>query len=57
MILKEFIFTLRSLEGAEYEIAVPARKEADAERLLKNYIDIMSPSDKIVSLKASRAEH
>ena len=51
MILKEFTFIIQSPDGSEYEMAVPARREEDAERLLKNYLEVISSRDRIVSLK------
>ena len=54
MVLKEFIFVIRTPEGQEYEMAVPARKETDAERLLKNLLDAIESTDRIVSLKGSQ---
>jgi len=57
MVLKEFIFIIESPDGSEYEIAVPARRVVDAERLLGNYFAATSSQDKIISLKESRIEH
>ncbi|OGW41775.1 MAG: hypothetical protein A2010_16400 [Nitrospirae bacterium GWD2_57_9] len=53
MELKPFIFIMRSPNGQEYEMAVPARRESDAERLLKNLLDALNSRDKILFLKAS----
>ena len=44
---------MRSPDLQEYEIAVPARNESDAERLLKNLLDALNSRDKIVCLKGS----
>lgn len=55
MVLKEFVFKIASLDGEVYELAVPARELADAERLLENYFTATSSEDKIVSL--SRSPH
>ena len=57
MILKEFIFVIRTPDGREYEMAVPAGKETDAERLLKNLLDALDSRDRIVSLKGPQAIH
>lgn len=51
MELKEFTFVLHSPDGPEYEMAVPARKESDAERLLKNLLDTLNSPDRIIRLK------
>lgn len=50
---KEFIFVLRKPDGSEYEQAVSANNEADAERRLKNILDVLDSRDKVVSLKES----
>ena len=57
MVLNEFIFVVRTPKGEEYEMTVPARRESDAERLLKNLFDALSSYDRIVSLKRSQTEH
>jgi hypothetical protein len=57
MVLKEFIFIIRTPIGEEYEMTVPARRESDAERLLGNLLDALSSNDRIVSLKESPTEH
>ncbi len=51
MVLKEFIFIIKTSQGKEYEMTVPAREQTDAERLLKNYLDAVGSGDRIVSLK------
>jgi hypothetical protein len=51
MVLKEFIFVIRKRDGEEYEMAVPAWNESDAERLLTNLLDVTSSNDRIVSLR------
>lgn len=50
---KEFIFVLRKPDGSEYEQAVSADDEADAERRLKNILDVFDSRDKVVGLKES----
>ncbi len=55
MARKEFIFIIRTPGGQEYEMAVPARRESDAERLLKNLLDALSSNDRIVAFKGSQA--
>lgn len=57
MILKEFVFILRSAGGVEYEMAVPSRSEEDAERLLKNLLDTLESNDRIVSLKKGKTAY
>ncbi len=57
MVLKEFIFVIRTPKGEEYEMTVPARRESDAERLLKNLFDTLDSRDKIVAVKGSQTEH
>jgi hypothetical protein len=54
MVLREFIFVIRTPEGREYEMAVPARKESDAERRLKNLLDALASRDRIVGLKGQQ---
>ncbi len=49
--LNEFIFIIRTQDGQEYEMTVPARKEADAERLLRNLLDALDSTDKIITVK------
>jgi hypothetical protein len=55
MVLKEFIFVICTPEGKEYEMAVPAREEADAQRRLKNLLDTLASQDRIVSSKGARS--
>jgi len=49
--LNEFTFIIRTQDGEEYEMAVSARKETDAEWLLRNLLDALDSKDKIISLK------
>jgi len=49
--LNEFIFIIRAQDGQEYEMTVPARQEADAERLLRNLLDAIDSKDTIISAK------
>ena len=51
MVLKDFIVVIESPEGEKYELTVPARKEADAARRVKNLFDTIYSSDKIISVK------
>jgi hypothetical protein len=48
---KEFIFILIKPDGSEYEQAVSADNAADAERRLKNLLDIIGSADKISGLR------
>ncbi len=48
---KEFIFILVKPDGSEYEQAVSADNEVEAERRLKNLLDIAGSEDKIVRLQ------
>lgn len=49
--INEFIFIIRAQDGQEYEMTVPARQEADAERLLRNLLDALDSKDTIISVK------
>ena len=55
MELKTFTFVLRSPRGHDYEMAVPARKKADAERLLKTLLGALNSRDKILLSKDPQA--
>lgn len=47
---REFIFVLRRPDGTEYEQRVTASNEADAERRLKNAMDVLNSSDRVISM-------
>lgn len=50
---KEFIFILRRTDGTEYEQRVTAGSEADAERRLKNAMDVLNSTDRVISMLES----
>lgn len=47
---REFIFIMRKPDGTEYEQRVTASSEADAERRLKNVMDVLNSPDRVVSM-------
>ncbi len=51
MVFKEFIFIIRTSQGKEYEMSIPAKEQGDAERLLKNFLDAVGSDDRIISFK------
>ncbi len=53
--LTMFPFTLRSPDGQQYRITVPAPTESDAERILKSVLDSLQYRDRIVSRPERKA--
>jgi hypothetical protein len=50
---KKFVFVLRETDGSEYEKVVSANNEVEAERKLKDVLEIFNSRDKIIRLKQS----
>ncbi len=48
---KNYVLILRKLDGGEYKQVISANNEAEAERRLKNVLEMFDLRDEIVSLK------
>jgi hypothetical protein len=51
-----FVFVLRRPDGSEYEVNISANNEAEAERRLKNLLEISYSLDEFVGLKQLKKE-